>query len=110
MRDQHRRDDGWRVLGLFDEDVVPELRPDGWCCSLCSPDRQSCFPSVEALWTDHVFEPLWRSITKKLIRAKGVGFYGGGEMTWAKLIASGDVEDQPAHLVLFNPQYPLRNE
>lgn len=87
---------------LFDEDVVAEHTTDGWHCSLCPADQRAFFSSVEALWTDHLFQPLWRWITMQLLRAKGVGFYGGGGMTWAKLVAY-DVEDQPVRLVLFNP-------
>lgn len=88
---------------LFDEDVVSELRPDGWCCSLCSADRQSYFPSVGALWVDHLFQPLRQWITMKLFMAKGIGFYGRGGMTRAKLVANGDVEDAQTHILLFNP-------
>ena len=84
---------------LFDRDVVAEVGPGGWFCTLCPEQDRPHFNSIESLWVDHLFQPLRDWVTTQLIPAKTIGFYGGSGITWAKLIADDQVDDPPDHSV-----------
>lgn len=51
---------------LFDEDVVRVNDGAAWFCSLCEPNDRRFFPSIEALWVDHLFDPLRRWTDEQL--------------------------------------------
>jgi hypothetical protein len=84
---------------LHDRDVVAEFGPGGWFCTLCPADDRSHFPSIKALWEDHLFRPLKDWITTQLNSAKAIGFYCGDGVTWAKLIADDQGDDPPDNSV-----------
>lgn len=75
--------EGWDFL--FSEDLVGEFRDGMWSCSLCSPSSRMAFDSVEALWGDHLFQPLRDWVETELRPAAGVMFHGGDGITWATL-------------------------
>ena len=82
--------DCWDTLGCFE--AVPIKTPGGYCCALCPAEKQVSFSSREALWQDHLFEPLLIWLTTTLLPAKWLGLYGGiGEgATWVKLLTEPD--------------------
>lgn len=90
---------------LFDEDLVAENDADGWFCVLCPANDRQYFRSIEALWVDHLFEALRRWVST-LNKAKGLGFYGGGGITWAKLITDPKVDGEAVHAVMFSRSIP----
>ncbi len=59
---------------LWDEDIVATCAKAGWFCSLCPVEERRYFPSIEALWLDHLFEPLGRWIANTLRFAQAVVF------------------------------------
>lgn len=71
---------------LFDEEVVPENDEAAWHCSLCATSDRRLFPSVEALWMDHLFDPLRRWIDKQLRPATALEFHQVEGATWARLM------------------------
>lgn len=61
----------WDVL--FDTDLYPNQTPDGFKCTLCESDEgesAALFPTREALWQDHLFEPFLRWVNEKLAAAR----------------------------------------
>ncbi len=42
---------------IFDVDASPVRVSDGFVCRICCSDKRVVFPSREALWADHLFEP-----------------------------------------------------
>lgn len=91
---------------LFDEDLVAENDAHGWLCTLCPEDSRQHFPSVEALWVDHLFEALRRWVPT-LGEAQGVGFCGDGGITWGKLITASEGDDEEAvYKVMFSRPIP----
>jgi hypothetical protein len=78
-------DDNWDVIKWFES--RPRRVPNGYVCDLCVPGKQTISPSREALWLDHVFEPLRDWVNNALASADAVAVSGdpdGG--TWAKLV------------------------
>lgn len=90
---------------LMDEDLVAENEADGWFCALCPADGRQHLPSIETLWADHLFEAFRRWVST-LGEAQGVGFYGGGGITWAKLITDPKVDGEAVHAVMFSRSIP----
>jgi len=82
------QDQSWDILLCLE--VLPERTARGYVCHECEPEARELFPSREALWKDHLFEPLLKWINEELATARAVGIYQtrdeGG--TWAKLLYS----------------------
>ncbi len=66
-------------------DVSPEKTEGGYICTMCDPDKRTVFPSKEALWRDHLFEPLLKWVNDDLANAHWLGIYGTEGATWVKL-------------------------
>ena len=76
---------------LIDLDVLPCHAPDGYKCRCCYVEHGesvSIFPSREALWKDHLFEPFLKWVNEELALARWlrVSCTGDRETTWAQLI------------------------
>ena len=56
--------DAWDLI--LDLDASPERVPGGFVCGTCEPDKRVLFPSREALWADHLFEPFLGWVNDKL--------------------------------------------
>lgn len=70
---------------MFDEDLVAVNDGADWVCSLCPSSHRRLFSSIEALWIDHLFEPLRRWGNEKLRPAISLEFHRQGDATWARL-------------------------
>ena len=87
---------------LLSEEVRPALSQEGFVCSLCEREgKHRIFPTLEALWLDHLFRPLEDWINTKLDAAWAVALYrrDGGGATWARLVSAGESLDSPTYVV-----------
>ena len=93
----------WDLLLAFD--VWPRLAVGGYICEHCRPEQRTNFPDLEALWRDHLFEPLAEWINGKLAAADAVGLYGSASDGWthAKLLSNGDPQTSEPNI-----RIPLR--
>ncbi len=78
----------WDILLCLE--VLPVRTTSGYICRECEPEAHEIFPSREALWVDHLFEPLLKWINGELATARAVGIYQTSDKggTWAKLLHS----------------------
>lgn len=69
-------------------DCMPVQHPDGWECSMCEKGHQQSFPTCEAIWQDHIFNPLkqWINETLATSQALVLGSTGNNGATWARLL------------------------
>lgn len=74
----------WDLLIAYD--VYPRKIADGYICTECPPDAQHIHPSREALWRDHLFDPLLRWVNEELATATGLALYDYTGMTCAELV------------------------
>jgi len=90
---------------LLSLDVWPGLAVGGYICEHCRPEQRTTFPALEALWRDHLFEPLLEWTNGKLSAADAVGLYGSSSKGWtyAKLLSSGDLQSTAPNI-----RIPLR--
>lgn len=94
------KDECWDLL--LSEEVRPRKTAQGFVCVLCeSQGDHRIFPSLEALYHDHLFHPLEDWINTKLAKAHAVALYrtDGGDSTWARLISCDDHMGSPNALV-----------
>lgn len=71
---------------LLSLDVDPVEISSAWACSICEAEgRHERFETLEALWRDHLFDPLEAWIAKELAPARGLEFHQRGGATWASL-------------------------
>ena len=87
--------DRWDEIAEFD--AIPLEIGGSWVCRLCrdlpapSSGPPQIYRSRKALLINHVFEPLLGWVNDKLAGAESLGLYGeAGNMTWAKLLRSGE--------------------
>ncbi|PXW93519.1 hypothetical protein C7444_11930 [Sphaerotilus hippei] len=80
--DIHHAGRSWDMLGCFE--AVARHRPDGHHCDLCL-DQQQTWPTREALWLDHCFEPLAAWMAGPLTSARWLDLCAHEGMTWATL-------------------------
>ena len=69
-------------------------------CHLCMPEAKRLWPNREALWLDHLFNPLLEWVNTELAVAHQLGLYEteGGGVRWAKLLgAVAPEDDAPGH-------------
>jgi hypothetical protein len=80
----------WDFFRCFD--VWPRLAIGGYICEHCRPEQRTIFPCMQALWQDHLFEPLLEWINGKLAAADAVGLYGSTSSGWthAELLSDRD--------------------
>lgn len=88
---------------LFDEDVVLESDAVAWYCSLCAPSDRRLFPSAEALWVDHLFDPLRRWIDKQLRPATALEFHRVEGATWARLMTLSEASKTATSVIFLSP-------
>lgn len=75
---------------LWDDDLIANHGPHGWSCSLCPTTERQHFPTVEALWIAHLFDPLRRWVDEQLRPAVMLEFHRHSGATWAKLYRQWD--------------------
>ncbi len=77
---------------LISLEAVPYHSVNGYFCDLCKVDSRVLFPSREAVWQDHLFDPFLKWLNDTLLPAKWLGLYGGVEQgcTWAELLTEPD--------------------
>jgi hypothetical protein len=61
------QDHCWDFLECLE--AAPVHRADGFYCNLCVPEAQVAYPSREALWQNHLFEPFADWLANKLVPA-----------------------------------------
>ena len=96
------RQSTWDIL--FWEEVDPVLNEQHSFCRICAAQdaRPKTFPTLEALWADHLFDPLGRYVAR-LQAADRLALYSvGGGTTWAELQKPAQVADDD-HLVAILP-------
>jgi hypothetical protein len=61
---------------ILDLDAIPKRVPAGYVCDLCLAEDRAVFPSLEALWRDHVFEPFLVWVNDELAKAEAISVSG----------------------------------
>ena len=71
---------------LISLDAIPAATPMGYRCTLCENATQT-WTSREALWQDHLFEPLLDWVNETLAPATTLRLFGTRDegCTWAEL-------------------------
>jgi hypothetical protein len=87
----HWEDQHWDAL--LSLDVNPRRSAGGYICECCEPEERKIFRSIEALWRDHLFDPLLNWINGELASADAIGLYGSPSQGWmsAKLLSEDDL-------------------
>ena len=85
--------DWWDMLISFE--ALPKRVAGGYHCNLCVPEAKQLWPSREAIWLDHLFNPLLEWVNTELAVAHRLGLYEteGGGVRWAKLLEAAVPED-----------------
>ena len=47
-------------------DVTPRRCAGGYICECCKPEGRTVFPTLDALWGDHLFEPFLEWVNEEL--------------------------------------------
>ena len=87
---------------LFCEEARPKETSTGYVCWICEAEgKHRTFPTIEALWRNHLFRPLEDWITTKLADAQAVALCrsDSGGTTWARLVRADDQADSAEFLV-----------
>lgn len=86
---------------LLSLDVLPVAMAGGFVCELCKHQDRRVFLTVEALWRDHLFDPLSAWINDRLSRAKVLAFYQTENKgaTWAELHESMAKVGNAVHVI-----------
>jgi hypothetical protein len=63
--------------------------------------RAMIFPSREALWTDHLFEPFLKWVNEKLAPARWLGIFRMSDegATWAELMREESAMEEPSKFI-----------
>ena len=89
----------WDLLYCNDM-VTPRRVPGGYVCAHCRPEAQKLYPSREALWRDHLFEPFLEWVNEKLAKSTAIGLFGERDhMTWARLIPVDPTRGEPLYRI-----------
>jgi len=86
------------VEGLFWDmllslDVCPVRSLNGYSCALCEQSDQ-IWPTRDALWVDHLFEPFLEWVNARLAKSCGIKLTGKpGSSTGAELVMKSDLTD-----------------
>jgi len=94
---------------LISLDAYPFHMPDGYKCELCVPDcgeSSVLYPSREALWQDHLFDPFLKWVNEKLAPARWlqISCTGNRGSTWAQLIRDESELSKPDRTLLLMQQ------
>ena len=87
---------------LLDLDVRPAATADGFVCTWCqSEGKHQVFPTLAALWRDHLFDPLEEWINTTLAGAYAVALNRteGGGSTYARLVPKGTQGESSTFLI-----------
>jgi hypothetical protein len=88
----------WDVL--LNLDARPRrLARGGYTCECCKRQNRRTFPSLDAFWRDHLFEPLLVWVNGELAAADVIGLYGSPSdgYTYAKLLPKNDPGEIEPH-------------
>jgi hypothetical protein len=89
----NREGQDWETLLSLDIDARRRRR-GGFICSICDPKDRIVFPTLGALWRDHLFEPFLVWVNQELAVAEEIGLYGSlsDGYTYAKRLSRNDHE------------------
>ena len=73
----------WDLLACFES--VPVRHGDSYVCELCIDKGHVSFPSREAIWRDHLFEPFLEWVNQRLAQAHWLDLHDWGGSTCAQL-------------------------
>lgn len=79
---------------LLSLDVLPWRARSGYICELCQAEERTIFPNLEALWRDHLFEPLLTWVNTRLAMSDALDLYGSPSSgsTHAELLSRHDTQ------------------
>lgn len=81
----------WDALVFFES--WPEAVSEGYICTFCESDGRITYPSREALWINHDFEPFLEWVNTELTRTRWLALYGKPDhSTWAELVSEPNPE------------------
>jgi len=87
---------------IFVAEQSAQRVPGGYHCRLCLPEFKKLFPSREALWTEHLFEPLLTWVNEELSPAHWLVLEGQAKHSTAARLAS----DAPGPPTQPDPKWP----
>lgn len=88
---------------LIDLDTWPQPVPSGYRCTSCM-DFVRNWPTREALWQEHLFDPFLLWVNEELAHSSQVLLYGRpGEITWARLGHENDSSSESTSLWMSIP-------
>jgi hypothetical protein len=95
----HTLDGSWWDM-LLDLEAGVVRRSGGWTCWWCEQEgKRPMFPSREALWADHLYEPLLAWTNERLAPARALALTGGGGWQAGWLWKRGQPDSQSEPLV-----------
>lgn len=88
---------------LIDLDVAPMRGRDGYFCAMCETAEREYFPTREALWIDHLFEPFLGWVNDELAPARWVRLviFGGGSRAASLLRCKEELGEPDRAMRLF---------
>ena len=98
---------------LLNEDVcIPHRVTGGYACEWQANEEQTPFPTREALWQDHIFEPLLKWVNMKLAPARWIRMYQKQDVGWigASLINSDEDRYREGELSLLGGLLDLNGQ
>lgn len=72
---------------LISLEALPQKTREGYICGLCLPEHLVNYPTPEAMWRNHLFEPFRDWVNDKLAPCHWIALYGSSEegATWVTL-------------------------
>jgi hypothetical protein len=94
---------------IIDLDAWPRPTRGGYKCKCCWDERgesAEIFPSLEALWQDHLFDPFLKWVNEKLAPARWLQICCTADRgaRWERLIRDESELDKPDRTLLFLQQ------
>ncbi|MFZ4789355.1 MAG: hypothetical protein ACOYMW_00320 [Candidatus Competibacteraceae bacterium] len=91
---------------VADLDIAPErLATGGYICQFCDVDTRTIYPSREAIWIEHGFEPLLEWCNQQFQADQWASVWGDEGATWVQL--GPLLDDAATAKPEFLTQYPL---
>lgn len=73
------------------DSVQPVRRPSGWVCATCENEGHPVlFESAEAIWRDHLFDPLLKWVNETLAPAAYIAFSDDNGMQCVNLLQQAE--------------------